>query len=56
MYAYSTTGTPQIILLLDGDALPSRVTLLLIHLKLQTVTVLVVYFALAVRAHVQAWP
>ena len=55
-YAYSTTGTPQLILFLGEDSLPPSVTLRLIRLQLQTVPVLVVYFALAVRAHVQAWP
>ena len=56
MYAQSTNGTPQIILLLSEDTPPPRVTLLLIHFQSQTVPVLVVHFALAVPAHMQDWP
>ena len=56
LYAYSNTGTPQLILFLVEDALLPRKMLRLIHLLLQTVLVLVVYFVLAVCTHVQAYP
>ena len=56
MYAYSTNGTPQIIILPEKDALLPRVTLHFIFPLLQTVPIHVVHLFLAVRAYVQKWP
>ena len=53
MKIYLTIVPPRLILI--QDAIPPRIVLDLIGLWFQSVDLLMIYFSLAVRAHVEAW-